>query len=64
MKIKGTWVEIIYLKKFVQSNEMACRKMGRLGLDHVIVVDTVVRDMLLEVCGPQEAQHGLGWATG
>ena len=26
-----------------------------------IVVDTLVREVLLEVCGPQEAQHGFGW---
>ena len=30
-----------------------------------IVVDAVVRVMvvLLDVCGPQEAQHGFGWAA-
>ena len=26
-----------------------------------ITVDAVVRVVLLEVCGPQEAQHGHGW---
>ena len=25
-----------------------------------IVVDAVVREVILEVCGPQEAQHGFG----
>ena len=34
-KIKGTWVEIIKLKLGVHSNEMPCRKMGRLGLEPV-----------------------------
>ena len=29
-----------------------------------IVVDAVVRDYLQEVCGPQEYQHGFGWASG
>ena len=29
-----------------------------------IVVDAVVRSDVLEVCGPQEAQHGFGWAVG
>ena len=29
-----------------------------------IVLDAVVRAVLLEVCGPQEAHHGFGWATG
>ena len=29
-----------------------------------IVVDAVVRAVLDMVCGPQEAQHGLGWAAG
>ena len=29
-----------------------------------IVVDVVIRADLLEVCGPQEAQHGFGWAVG
>ena len=29
-----------------------------------IVVYAVVRAVLDEVCGPQEAQHRLGWATG
>ena len=29
-----------------------------------IVVDEVVREIMLEVCGTQEAHHGLGWATG
>ena len=29
-----------------------------------IVVDPVVMAALLEVCGPQEDQHGIGWAAG
>ena len=29
-----------------------------------IVVDPVVREVLLEVCGPREAQHGFRWAVG
>ena len=29
-----------------------------------IVVDAVVRAVLVEVCGPQEAQHGMVWDTG
>ena len=29
-----------------------------------IVVDAVVRAALQEFYGPQEAQHGLGWAAG
>ena len=29
-----------------------------------IVVDTVVRAVLEEVCIPQEAQHGMVWALG
>ena len=29
-----------------------------------ILVDAVVRASLLEVCGPQEAQHGFRWAVG
>ena len=29
-----------------------------------IVVEAVVRELLLEVCGPQEAQNGIRWATG
>ena len=28
-----------------------------------IVVDAVVQAVLDVVCGPQEAQHGLGWAV-
>ena len=36
MKIKGKWVEIIDLNFVVNSNEMACRKWGRLGLYHVM----------------------------
>ena len=27
-----------------------------------IMVDAVVREVLEEVCGLQEAQHGMGWA--
>ena len=26
-----------------------------------IMVDTVVSEVQIEVCGPQEAQNGLGW---
>ena len=29
-----------------------------------IVVDAVLQAVLNVVCGPQEAQHGLGWAAG
>ena len=29
-----------------------------------VVVDAVVRAVLLEVCGDQEAQHGFGWLSG
>ena len=29
-----------------------------------IMVDTVVRAVLYVVYGPQEVQHGLGWADG
>ena len=29
-----------------------------------IVVDAVARSILIEVCGPQEAHHGLVWAVG
>ena len=29
-----------------------------------IVVDEVVREIMLEVCGTQEAHHGLGWKVG
>ena len=29
-----------------------------------VVVDEVVRAVLLEVYGPQEAQHGFVWAAG
>ena len=29
-----------------------------------VVMDAVVRSVLLEVCGLQEAQHELGWETG
>ena len=29
-----------------------------------IVVDMVVRAPLEEVCGPQKAQHGMGWVAG
>ena len=29
-----------------------------------IVVDSVVRSVLLEVCGPQEAHHRFVWAAG
>ena len=29
-----------------------------------IVVNAVVREFLLEVCGPQEAHHGFRWAAG
>ena len=29
-----------------------------------ITVDAVVRVVLLEVCGPHVAQHGLGWLAG
>ena len=35
MKIKEKWVEIIDLNFVVQSNEMAFRKRGHLGLDHI-----------------------------
>ena len=28
-----------------------------------IVVDSVVRAVLMEVCGPQEEQHGLIWSA-
>ena len=29
----------------------------------IILVDAVVRSVLLELCGPQEAQHGLVWVA-
>ena len=29
-----------------------------------ILVDAVIRKFFLEVCGPQEDQHGLGWGMG
>ena len=29
-----------------------------------IIVDSVVRATLQEICGPQEAHHGFGWSTG
>ena len=29
-----------------------------------IVVDSVVRAVLMEVCRPQEGKHGLRWAVG
>ena len=29
-----------------------------------ILVGVVVREVLAEVCGPQESQFGLGWAAG
>ena len=29
----------------------------------IILLNGVVREVLLEVCGPQEAQHVLGWAA-
>ena len=29
-----------------------------------IVVDAVVREVLLEICGPQEAHHGFIWSAG
>ena len=29
-----------------------------------IVVDTLVRVVLLELCGPQESHHGLRWSVG
>ena len=29
-----------------------------------ILVSAVVREVLLEVCGPQQAHHGLGWSAG
>ena len=29
-----------------------------------IIVDSVVRATLKEICGPQEAQHGFGWSAG
>ena len=29
-----------------------------------MVFDAVVWDTLLDICGPQEAQHSMGWATG
>ena len=29
-----------------------------------IVMHAVVREVLMDVCGPQEAHHGLGWAEG
>ena len=29
-----------------------------------IVVDVLVRAVLLEVCGTQEAHHGFGWSVG
>ena len=28
------------------------------------MVDAVVWDTLLDICGPHEAQHGMGWAVG
>ena len=28
------------------------------------MVDAVVWDTLLDICGPHEAQHGTGWAVG
>ena len=28
------------------------------------VVDAVVREVLEVVCGPKEAQHGMGWVAG
>ena len=34
-KMKGNSVEIVELKFVVNSNEMSCRKGGRLGLDPV-----------------------------
>ena len=29
-----------------------------------IVMDVVVRAVIDVICGPQEAQHGLGWVAG
>ena len=29
-----------------------------------IVVDALVQDTLLDICGPNEAQHGMGWEMG
>ena len=29
-----------------------------------ILMDAVVRAVLLEICRPQEAHHGLGWVAG
>ena len=29
-----------------------------------ILVDALVREMMMEVWSPQEAQHGLGWVAG
>ena len=29
-----------------------------------IIADAVVRAILQEICGPQEAQHGFGWSAG
>ena len=44
------------------------RESGNTGRFHIphdfnIVVDAVARTVLDEVCGPQETQHGLGWAV-
>ena len=35
MKIKRKWVEIFDLNYVFNSNDMACRKRGHLGMDHV-----------------------------
>ena len=35
IKMPDILVEIINLNLLVNSNEMACRKRGRLGLDHI-----------------------------
>ena len=29
-----------------------------------IVVDSMIREVMLELCGHQKAHHGMGWAVG
>ena len=29
-----------------------------------IVINAVIRTLIIEVCGPQEAQHMMGWEVG
>ena len=51
-------------KDAVRHGERSHARRPRPPMIFNIVVDAVVRATLEVVCGPQKAQHGMGWAAG